>query len=642
MIEDLEGHTFVGFTLPLVEDIKKMGNRSEDFELYGNLGKGAFGSVYKVRSKIDKKIYALKKANLKELKEKSKKGYDLTIHETMFLSHMSHPHIIKYYNHFVEGDFLYIIIEFVENGDMEEYIKAQKIFKQYIPEEELWSIFLQCMKGLVYIHKMGIIHRDIKPANLLMDNNMTIKLGDFGVSAVKINEDTNEYLNANYNFFKNAEFLKYNKTWVGSLPYMAEEIKKNSEYDQKIDVYSMGASFFEMCYLHPFKRYDMVMDKFGNIKRELVRFISPEDAKVPYSKELLNIINLMVEEDKEKRQTSEYFLEMIQKEFSKKYVKNTSIDSIMRCLYLFDDIKRYYLNLKNDDLSKKPVTKAFIKCLDSFTNKSLDEWFDSIKDFREIICTENTELEKAKEIDPRIVLNFLLKQLHNEIKETVVERNRENNYFMISGEEEAKTSESEMLINFVNKCLPELNSYLSRKFFGLMKASKVCENCKMTTYSYNSFFFINFDLEKVLDKAIFSHLDIPTIFKKYNSEEKPMENYCIKCLKHTNHKFLEQFYSVPDSLIICIKRGVSDKIKIPLLINKTLDLSNIMQSYFKKYDLVGFINKEEKNDNFTSKIFYKNSWYINDWKKISQISSENVFDDSKGKAIMLFYKATSQ
>ena len=58
--------------------------------------------------------------NLKEIKKRGQKAYDLTIHETMFLSHLSHPHIIKYYKHFAEGDFLYILIEFSEKYSREK------------------------------------------------------------------------------------------------------------------------------------------------------------------------------------------------------------------------------------------------------------------------------------------------------------------------------------------------------------------------------------------------------------------------------------------------------------------------------------------------------------------------------------------
>ena len=640
MINDLEGNTYIGFEGSIYNYQPKREDKLDDFEIIDLLGKGSFGMVFKVRSKVDKKIYALKKADLKKLKEDGQKAYDLTIHETMFLSHLSHPHIIKYYRHFLEGDYLYILIEFSENGDSAGFIHAHKIFKRYIPEEDLWSIFLQCMKGLSYVHKMGVIHRDIKPANLLMDNNMNIKLGDFGVSAVKINQNNEEsmYLNADYNFFKNAEFLKYNQTWVGTMGYMADEILKKCEYDQKVDVYAMGVSFFEMCYLHPYKRAEIVMDKYGNANKEYVKFVKDEDANVPYSKEMLNIINLMLEEDKEKRQTSKYFLDLIQKEFSKKYVKNTSIDSIMRCLYSFQDITKYYLSLTKLEIKYKPVTRAYVECLNSFKNININDWFNSIKNFREIICTENTELEKTKEIDPRIFLNFILNQLHNEIKITTEERNKENNYFIISGEEVAKTSEAEMRINFLNKILPQLNSFISRKYFGLMKSSKTCQNCQMETFSFNSFFFLTFDLEKFFKERAIINIDIPTIFKMYNSDKNEIDNYCYKCLKNTKHIFLEKFYSVPDYLIIALKRGSSDKLKIPLILHENLNLCDIVEINKKVFKLIGFITKEN-NDSFISKICYKNSWYKNDWKNISQINSKNIFDDVKGKVIMLFYQA---
>ena len=62
------------------------------------------------------------------------------------------------------------------------------------------------MEALSYIHSMGVIHRDIKPENIFLDNNMSIKIGDFGVSAVNNNEDDNSYLNAQYNPLKKRKF----------------------------------------------------------------------------------------------------------------------------------------------------------------------------------------------------------------------------------------------------------------------------------------------------------------------------------------------------------------------------------------------------------------------------------------------------
>ena len=121
---------------------------------------------------------------------------------------------------------------------MKNYIETHKRIGQHIPEEQLWSIFLQCMEGLAFVHEKGVIHRDIKPANLLVDNNMNVKLGDFGVSAVKINnnDEGNQYLNGIYDFSKAPDEMRSHGTYVGTRPYMAKEILEENEYDQTVDV----------------------------------------------------------------------------------------------------------------------------------------------------------------------------------------------------------------------------------------------------------------------------------------------------------------------------------------------------------------------------------------------------------------------
>ena len=160
VIKDAEGKEYLMFDSSELYDDNQMGDKPEDFELLIKLGEGAFGQVFKVRSKLNNKVYAMKKLNIKELKMNSEKIYQLTLNETSFLKGLSHPHIIKYYKYFIEKDFLYIIIEFVENGDMDGFIEANKKFKKHFPEEVLWNIFLQCMDALSYIHSKGVIHRD--------------------------------------------------------------------------------------------------------------------------------------------------------------------------------------------------------------------------------------------------------------------------------------------------------------------------------------------------------------------------------------------------------------------------------------------------------------------------------------------------
>ena len=644
VIKDLDGKNYLALEKSNYDDPKRIGSKFADFEVLQELGAGAFGTVYKVCSKLNKNIYAMKKLNISELREQNPKAYQLALNETEFLSELTRssnqPNIIKYYKHFVEGDFLYIIIEFIENGDMESFIEAHKAVGQHIPEEELWNIFLQCMKGLSYVHKMGVIHRDIKPANLLMDNNMTIKLGDFGVSAIKINEneESNQYTNANYNFKKATDELQYHGTVVGTAPYMAKELMERTEYDQKVDVYAMGVSFFEMCYYHLPKKVRNIKDSFGNYNFIFIKIEEPGDADVHYSNELLNIINLMLEEDKEKRQTSKFFLDLIKKEFSKKYTSNTSIDSIIRCLYSFKDLTKYYLNLSVKFINK-PVTQAYIQCLNSFTKETLKDWYDSIRYFRELLSTENTKFDKKQEVDPKLVLAFLIHKLHNEMNDYVAQNNKNNQYYMNSGEEKAKTSNTEMLINYGNEFLHKFNSYISKKFLGLMKITDICSACNIRTFSFSSYLFVTFDLEKFKNQNMINgDLDIEQCFLIQSNYKKSNEKYCIKCLAQKNHSQFKTFYTVPDYLIISIQRGVDYSYKNPVQFRDIINLFNLVELGGRSFKFKGCVNRNHANEKYYSILNFNNNYFQCEGLDIKTINPNMIFNDAKGELILAFYE----
>ena len=162
---------------------------------------------------------------------------------------------------------------------------------------------------------------------------MTIKLGDFGICAVKRNNnEENEnikYLNAEYRIL-NQDEMKCHNTKITSGPFAAEEMIKELDYDQKVDVYSMGVTFYYMCYHR--------IPKKGVIHNN-----------THYSQEMLDIVNKMLEPDKDKRESSDYFLKRINCEFAKRYYRNTSIDAIVRCLYSFDELTKFYLKKTDDE-----------------------------------------------------------------------------------------------------------------------------------------------------------------------------------------------------------------------------------------------------------------------------------------------------
>ena len=175
IINDSEGKEYLVFDSSELYDDSQMGKTFDDFEVLSQLGKGSFGEVFKVRSKINNKVYAIKRLNLKTIFKNNidgKKAVQLSRNERPILNILNtynHPHIIKFYKQLddEDEDYLYYVTEYVSNGDIKGLIEAHKEFNKHIPEDLLWTIFLQCIRGLTYIHKQKVIHRDIKPANLL-------------------------------------------------------------------------------------------------------------------------------------------------------------------------------------------------------------------------------------------------------------------------------------------------------------------------------------------------------------------------------------------------------------------------------------------------------------------------------------------
>ena len=677
VVKDIKGKEYLVFDSSELYDESQIGNKLEDFEILGKLGKGAFGEVFKVLSKLNNKVYAMKRIDLKKLREKAEKKYNedlqnaklndykidenwlkklektkndpirLAFNETEYLKDLNHPHIIKYYSHFKEGDsYLYIIIEFARNGDLQRIINANKVLNKYLKEEELWNIFLQCMDALSYIHSMGVIHRDIKPENLFIDSNMSIKLGDFGVSAVNNNDEDNRYLNAQYNPFKQKENLMCHGTYVGTEEFMAEEVKTANEYDQRVDVYSMGISFFSLCFFYLPKYY---IKKNINQEERIKLIENNYNKDTHYSKELLNIIALMLEEPN-KRKASKEIYDKIKDEYSKKYIKNSSIDSIVRCLYSLIPLTQEFLQFsQQEEIKNMPVTDAYIQCLLSVIDTNFSEtWNNSINYFRQILSTENPKLQGTKEIEPRFVFAFLLAKLHKELSHMTKQsensenkKEKPNKYLIISGEEECKTSKLEMMLKFVNEFSSNFKSFISDQFLGLMKSKNICNICKLNNYSFSSFFFVTFNLENILknDNKI-SILNLEEQFKKQNNDVKIDNIYCNKCLNKTKHKCFKKFYSFPNFLIISIQRGITYNYKTPINISEQLDLSQYVELEYskKKYNLVSFLERidDDGNERFFSVLRHQKDWYKCEGIDINGIGPISNYK-SNGDIIMMFY-----
>ena len=199
----------------------KIGTKFEDFTILKVLSRGKYGFVAKVKSKIDNNIYAMKRIKLKLIKlNKLKKYY---INEYNIADSLNHENVYRALSKFKEKNILYIITEYMDGGNLLDLYHWHKENGIKIDEKKLLNIFVQCLRGLKYIHEQGLIHRSIKHDNIIFDSNYKIKIINFKYS-IKKEKNDNEIIDIDR--------------------LTAPEMKRKEEgYDERADVYSLGMIF---------------------------------------------------------------------------------------------------------------------------------------------------------------------------------------------------------------------------------------------------------------------------------------------------------------------------------------------------------------------------------------------------------------
>ncbi|KAG0039161.1 hypothetical protein BGZ82_009421 [Podila clonocystis] len=153
---------------------------------------------------------------------------------------------------------LYIQMEYCERQTLKDLIDIG------VDEEEGWRLFRQILEGLVHIHSQGMIHRDLKPVNIFLDANGDVKIGDFGLATSNTQalgdlRNQSQMVTESIMMSRSASFDNRTHddglsltTGVGTVFYVSPEVlhgaATGTRYNQKVDMYSLGIIFFEMCY----------------------------------------------------------------------------------------------------------------------------------------------------------------------------------------------------------------------------------------------------------------------------------------------------------------------------------------------------------------------------------------------------------
>ncbi|EDQ84784.1 uncharacterized protein MONBRDRAFT_34550 [Monosiga brevicollis MX1] len=190
------------------------------------LGHGSFATVYLMRSVETNAIYASKQIKIGQLSPEKRAK---VLKETTILRTLKHPHVVRMFQCYEQGDLLHVHMEFVDGGDLDQLIKSYIDHGDRMPEARIISIFAQLCHALEYVHSQKVLHRDIKPTNCFVEAEGSIaKLGDFG-------------LGDKLSFFKTQTH-----GFIGTPYYMAPEVLREEDYDYKADIWSMGVMLYEM------------------------------------------------------------------------------------------------------------------------------------------------------------------------------------------------------------------------------------------------------------------------------------------------------------------------------------------------------------------------------------------------------------
>ncbi|CAH3159577.1 unnamed protein product [Pocillopora meandrina] len=360
-----------------------------EFEKLQFLGRGGFGSVIKVRNKLDNCSYAVKRI---PLNPKSTQLNKTIIREVQLISRLNHENVVRYYSSWIEiaedvedswwqddekGDNKgfkgNIEVSVLQSGDLldtesegsdegverqetgnessAEYVRLQYLYIQmeycekstlrnlideglHGDKERIWRLFREIVEGLVHIHSQGIIHRDLKPVNLFLDFRGRIKIGDFGLATTHgvtrggMGTDNPDSIASGQSPKMNSSSKESMTGEVGSTLYAAPELKKRSggrvKYSQKVDLYSLGIIFFEMCY-KPFKTSMERVKVLGNLRTEGIIFPTDFDHE-GLAKETI-FLKLLLKHAPEERPTSQ---ELLQNPYVPPKTRDSQLDEVLK------------------------------------------------------------------------------------------------------------------------------------------------------------------------------------------------------------------------------------------------------------------------------------------------------------------------
>jgi serine/threonine protein kinase len=203
-------------------------SRIDKYSILNEIGRGGMGSVYLAIDEVLNRKVAIKELKIDEQKKKDPEAFSILTRrfkkEAQVLAQLNHKNIVSVFDIIDQNQNQYIIMEYLNGKNLEELLNAERVF----PIERAISVVSDTCLALDYIHKKNIIHRDVKPSNIIILEDETVKLTDFGVTR-DLNSAT----------------MTQDGSLVGTIAYASPE-QDSRDLDGRSDIFSLGVVLYEL------------------------------------------------------------------------------------------------------------------------------------------------------------------------------------------------------------------------------------------------------------------------------------------------------------------------------------------------------------------------------------------------------------
>lgn len=266
---------------------------ADGYELLEECGKGVSATVWRALVKTTGEEVAIKNLDLENLNC----SMEEIVREARTMRSLHHPNLLPLYCSFVHENHLWMVMPYIHGGSVLNIMRFK--YHDGLEEPEIATIMKSVLKALEYLHKNGVIHRDIKAGNILLDEDGSVMLADFGVAATL--ERGGSWGNK----------MMQRNTFVGTPCWMAPEVMEPERgYDWRADIWSFGITLLELAHGHaPFARLPPMKVLMMTLNNPPPTLDQSPDSKKHFSKAMRDMVAKCLVKSPSERPTASQLLE---------------------------------------------------------------------------------------------------------------------------------------------------------------------------------------------------------------------------------------------------------------------------------------------------------------------------------------------